>query len=763
MLYYAHTLKDRPPEDWEPLEDHLKAVADQAGKFANAFGAEDWGAALGLWHDIGKYSAEFQNYIRPSHANSGDDAHELETSGRVDHSTAGAVHASSLGPLTRLLAYGIAGHHAGLPNNVGTDSSLSRRLERASTPERMVVFDSVPTALLDREILKPPMLRTGGNRKRQAFAIGFFTRMLFSCLVDADFLATEEFMDPERSALRPKPSISLERIRDQLDTYLNEKATAAPRTAVNRQRQEVLAACRAKAMLPPGFFSLNVPTGGGKTFSSLAFALSHAVKNELGRVVYAIPFTSIIEQTANVFREALGDYEHEVLEHHSNLDSDKQHSMRTRLAAENWDSRLVVTTNVQLFESMFASRTSRSRKLHRLARSVIVLDEAQILPPNLLEPTLAALDELVRNYGATVVLCTATQPAIQHRAKFPIGLDHVTPIIDEPLKLHAALRRTRVGSIGPVADNELIRHLHDERQALCIVNSRNHAAVLYRELDDPRAFHLSANLCAAHRSDIVAKIRKRLDPNNSKPCRVISTQVIEAGVDVDFPVVYRAAAGLDSIAQAAGRCNREGGLTNDKGEPALGRVVVFDYDEKVYRTPPFIKHAANHFREVAPDHSDDLLSPDAIEEYFRLHYWQQGRIDDDGRGWDEGRGKESIMDCFDVSGNELHAQYRDAAERYQMIDDATTPILVPYKKGRDLIRELADMQDNPEPRQLRGFDRRAQRYVVGVREHGLRKLLGNGVLLERHERYYIANDNAYQEGLGLTFEGRGLDSEYLIA
>jgi CRISPR-associated endonuclease/helicase Cas3 len=482
------------------------------------------------------------------------------------------------------------------------------------------------------------------------------------------------------------------------------------------------------------------------------------------RVVYAIPFTSIIEQTADVFREALDNLKHEVLEHHSNLEPDdpQKQSDRSRLAAENFDASIIVTTNVQLFESLFANRTSRCRKLHRLAKSVIILDEAQTLPTNLLAPTLAALQELVRNYGSTVVLCTATQPAVERRERFTIGLESVTPIIDDPKELHQSLRRVTVERVGELADSDLAARLSDEQRVLCIVNSRAHAAALFRQLDDPSAFHLSALMCAAHRSDVIAEIRGRLKPGASQPCRVISTQVVEAGVDVDFPAVYRAAAGLDSITQAAGRCNREGRLTDENSNPKLGRVVVFDYDEQSHRPPPFVRIAANHFREVAPDHAEDLLSPAAVESYFRLHYWLKGG--DDGRGWDHGREGKSIMRCFGgEDGHPLHHQFREAAEAYRLIDDAQAPVLVPYgEKGRALIRRLEGMPETVEPRVLRAFDRAAQRYVVGVREHGLRELLENQVLLERQGRYYLANAAAYDNKLGLTFESVGLDSDRLI-
>jgi len=414
-----------------------------------------------------------------------------------------------------------------------------------------------------------------------------------------------------------------------------------------------------------------------------------------------------------------------------------------------------------LFESLFATRTSRCRKLHRLAKSVIILDEAQTLPPRLLEPTLAALQELVTNYGATVLLCTATQPAVERRDRFPIGLEGVRPIIDEPARVHQALRRTSVEMLGATTNEQLVQHLKKERQALCVVNSRRHASDLFQALGDSNAFHLSASMCAAHRSDVIAEIRRRLKPEVDEPCLVISTQVIEAGVDIDFPIVFRAAAGLDSIAQAAGRCNREGLLQGDDGQPRLGRVCLFEYDTKAYPTDTLIQRAAASFREVAPDHAGDLLAPAAIEAYFRLHYWQQGG--DDGRGWDRGINDQEIMKCFALDRNDgLHAQFRTAASAYRLIDDAQTPVLVPYgERGESLIKKLQDMPEAPDPKALRAFDREAQRYAVGVFENRLRNLLRNGVLLEHHERFYLGNPEAYDQRLGLRDDILGLSPEML--
>ncbi|MGC8639063.1 MAG: CRISPR-associated helicase Cas3' [Isosphaeraceae bacterium] len=757
-VLYAHTREGRPREDWHVLLDHLEATARLAAKFAAAFGAEGWGHLEGLWHDVGKSGAAFQDYLAAC-SEAGDGVHESEVRGRVDHSTAGTQHAVKCGPPGRLLAYCIAGHHAGLPDNEGEQSSLRQRLEKLIEP-----LGSLPAELLDKPL--PPTrklkLPPGASSRQCGFTLAFFTRMLFSCLVDADFLDTEAFMSPERAEQRQAPRATCKELLDRLDRHLAEKQKNADDTPVNRQRRDVLAACREKARLDPGFFSLHVPTGGGKTLSSLAFGLTHAVHHDKRRVIYAIPFTSIIEQTADVFREALDDLREELLEHHSNLEPDDpaRQTERTRLAAENFDATLIVTTNVQLFESLFANRTSRCRKLHRLANSVIILDEAQTLPVNLLAPTLAVLQELVNNYGATVVLCSATQPAVEKRDDFRIGLDGVRPIIDEPVRLHHALRRTTVERLGPTANEELAARLRSEHQVLCVVNSKRHAADLFNALDDPNALHLSASMCAAHRAKVVAKIRKRLCSGD--PCRVISTQVIEAGVDVDFPTVFRAEAGLDSIAQAAGRCNREGRLTDDAGNPQLGRVVVFDYDSKTYRTVPLISRAADHFREVAPDHLADLLAPGAIEAFFRLHYWQKGG--ENGSGWDRGAEGQSILDCFEADRKTfLHAQFRTAAEAYQLIDDAQTPVLVPYgSRGEDLIAELTSMPDPPDPQWLRSFDRNAQRYVVGVWDRGLRTLLENGVLLDLHGRYCLGNSKSYDKRTGLSFDEVGLGPDNLI-
>ncbi len=569
--FFAHSVAGAPDTGaWELLCIHLAEVSRLAASFAATFAAENWGLLAGLWHDIGKYAERFQDYLLTAN---GLEAH-IEQKSRVDHSTAGAQHAAKSIPVWgRLLAYVIAGHHAGLADATGSAASLADRLVKPIDD-----YSAAPREKLETDLqLGRPRLNFESDRDVAGFQLAFFTRMLFSCLVDADFLATEQFMSPQRAAARPTDAHSFAAMQSALNQELrrlSDQPTDPSRDVVARCRQQVLAACREAAAAAPGLFSLTVPTGGGKTLSSLAFAIDHALQHGKRRLVYAIPFTSIIEQTARDFRgvfEALGD--DIVIEHHSNLDPEdpERQSFHSRLAAENWDAPLVVTTNVQLFESLFAANTSRCRKLHNLVNSVIILDEAQTLPVDRLRPCLAVLEELVRNYGCTVVLCTATQPAVG-REDLAIGLANVREIIPNREQLYVDMKRVTVRQLGQLADDELIARLAEHDQFLTIVNTRGHAAKLYqgfaeREGDHDGTYHLSTLMCGEHRADVIKAIRQRLE--HQQPCRVISTQLIEAGVDLDFPVVYRAMTGIDSIAQAAGRCNREG--RRDSAISSLGR------------------------------------------------------------------------------------------------------------------------------------------------------------------------------------------------
>lgn len=636
QTYYAHSLPNHPESDWEPLNEHLSQVAALAKEFADSFGGGAYGRLAGLWHDLGKYSFEFQDYLRRT---SDVDATSEQFRGRIDHSTAGAQHAACVlpKPANRLIAYCIAGHHAGLPDSVSDsegclDSRLIKVVPRVS---------GAPHDLLKQQPPPLPSLQWATDAERN-FQGSLFGRMVFSSLVDGDFLATEHFLSSDRSQGRLRTS-SLRDIETELQRYLAAKSASVDRTAINKMRREVLDACIEGASLTPGLFSLTVPTGGGKTLSSLAFAIRHAVTHGMRRIIYAAPFTSIIEQNADVFRQAVGSLGYDtVLEHHSAVDPVAETTW-ARLAAENWDARLIVTTNVKFFESLFAASPSRCRKLHRIVGSVIVLDEVQALPVQVLHPSLVLLRELARNYHCSIVLCSATQPAVQRRDGFEIGLSDVRELMPDRSRVFGGLKRTTIEPAGHMSDADLTRAMAEERQALCIVNTKRHAVKLFDMLpgDTPR-FHLSANMCPEHRSEVLTLIKALLDHN--EPCTVISTQVIEAGVDIDFPVVYRAMTGVDSIAQAAGRCNREGRRRD-------GRVVIFEPEDRIPAGE--LRQAAETSRELL-NQFDDLLSPEAVDAYFTLHYWK--RRDE----WDRHR----VLECFKPNGQ---LDFREAAARYRLI------------------------------------------------------------------------------------------------
>lgn len=725
------------------LIEHLEAVAGLAAVFAAALDhtghSGTWARTAGLWHDLGKYRPGFQKYVRLADT---PDAHiEGKVTGREKtHSAAGALWAMQQlnqpgRPLGNLLAYLIAGHHAGLGN---WDGELKERL--ASNDAQCELAEAL-AAQPPAEILghaKLVMQSPGG-----AAGFALWVRMLFSCLVDADFLDTEAHFDAGKPARRTGFP-SLEQMHRALDGHMADLAQRAKPTPVNVLRADILRQCHAQAALPAGFFSLTVPTGGGKTLASLAFALAHAQKHGHRRVIYAIPYTSIIEQTADVFRSvfaALGD---EVLvEHHSQAEADpQQETARSRLACENWDAPLIVTTNVQLFESLFAAKTSRCRKLHRIAGSVIVLDEAQQLPPAFLQPILDVLNLLVAHYGVTVLLCTATQPALASTAYFDAsknlrGLKHVREIIAHPDALFTALNRVRVQLPtdwnAPTPWEEVAAQLTAEDCVLAIVSTRKAARTLH-SLMPPGTLHLSALMCGAHRQAVIAHIKERLrakrEGRDLQPLRVVSTQLVEAGVDMDFPVVYRALAGLDSIAQAAGRCNREGLLAGK------GRVVVFVPPEP----PPkgALRKAAQACVSTLHGQQADPLARPLFERYFREFYYSQ-ELDALG-----------IVDKLKVNPATLAVQFRSAAEAFRLIDDQdNASVVVRYAAQHDEIEKLLRSLAAEGPQ--RWLMRKLQRYTVSIPKRVADRLHQQGSLTLPMPGLYVQvdADNLYDDQRGL--------------
>lgn len=706
------------------LDEHLREVARLAGESAARFGSTDWASLAGVWHDLGKYSEAFQKYIKQvsGYVNRYDpEAHIEGAPGRVDHSTAGAIQAvNAFDKHGRILAYLIAGHHAGLPDWYSADSggkALSVRLEQTELLDR-VLNQGVSTDLLAQS--KPSSSVPGGE---DGFAL--WVRMLFSCLVDADFLDTEAFMDEGKSDAR-QGHPTLEEMLPVFNRFMDDKAAQAPSTKVNQIRADVLQQCRIAAALPPGIFSLTVPTGGGKTLSSLAFALEHAKAHPKKRIIYAIPYTSIIEQTADIFR---GIFPDAVVEHHSNLETDKE-TAQSRLAAENWDAPLIVTTNVQLFESLFASRTSRCRKLHNVVDSIVVLDEAQLLPPEFLQPILDTLNLLATHYRVTFVLSTATQPALNtvkdsFGRTVRRGLNNVCEIIKDVDALYAALDRVDVelpfDLNQPTNWDGLAKELCRHDSVLAIVNTRNDCRELWQKMPQG-TLHLSALMCGKHRSRIIRYIKWRLKKN--KPLRVISTQLVEAGVDLDFPVVYRALAGLDSIAQAAGRCNREG-KTNK------GKVVVF--------VPP--RPAPKGLLRFGEDATKDVwhgCPKKPLERQLFTHYFDLFLSKPD-------LDKHGIGDLLKM-GSGLEVQFRSAAEKFRLIDDSETQaVFVIYNKDS---KTLLNLLRNKGPE--RWLMRKLQRHSVTLYRHDLNRSLANGDIEEFQPGMYMQVGNTlYHPQIGL--------------
>ena len=695
-ICYAHSAENRPESDWQTLKNHAENVAALAAQFAEPFGAAEIARYTALLHDLGKYSEPFQNRLRGGK--------------RVDHATAGAKEAIARWKMTgKLMAYCIAGHHAGLANGSGEGNNRSTLKERlaADIPTLNPVWQAeIP---LPEKIAAPPLTP---NPQYPGFAQAFFTRMLYSCLVDADYLDTEAFyarLDGKTVARGGYPA--LDTLQQAFNQHLQNVRAGAKENSeggqakLNRLRSDILDHAQQQAALPPGLFTLTVPTGGGKTYTSMAFALEHARQHGQRRIIYVIPFTSIIEQNAAAFRDAFGDLgEAAVLEHHSTFDDRKLQERDTRdklrHATENWDAPIVVTTAVQFFESLFADRSSRCRKLHNIAGSVIILDEAQMLPLHLLRPVMAAIDELARNYRCSVVMCTATQPAIDAKHGFYGGFSDVREIAPDPARLYTALRRTTVQHIGKQSDAELLEHLTAQPQLLIIVNNRRHARSLYdsaKPLDG--VYHLTTLMCAEHRSEVLKTIRARLKAG--APCRLIATSLIEAGVDVSFPRLMRAEAGADSIAQAAGRCNRENLRTADESE-----VLIFRPEEQ-WKAPPELATYAACMRETLRN-DGDLLAPEAMIAYFRRVY-DLSDLD-----------KHHILEMLKNAGSDF--PFQTIAEKSRVIEsNHMLPLLIPYDANAEAHINALEHADT-----IGGLLRQLQRYTVQVPESALKILFGKG-------------------------------------
>lgn len=730
---YAHSLPGRPESEWQTLEEHSRNVGELAAKFAAPFGCAETARLLGLVHDMGKARNSFQGYLRRQ--NEMDDS-DYDT-GEHGHSGAGACWLDqNTGGFGELLAYCVAGHHAGLPDRsegVNPNGALSLRLH----DEKHILCEAPVVSWIENHKSNWQGYKISVPwRGFSAAEASFWLRMLYSALVDADFLDTEAFMDAAKNEKRVGYP-SLEEMSRRFFAKLDAKQSSSQSTPINALRAKIREACEMAAKQSKGLFSLTVPTGGGKTLSSTAFAFRHALAKGLRRIIYVIPYTSIIEQTADQLEEFLGaDC---VVQHHSNLEPEKE-TARSRLASENWDAPVIVTTAVQFFESLHACKSSRCRKLHNIAESVVILDEVQLLPPSLLLPITESLHQLVAHYGCSFVLCTATQPHLKQIDGKLTALadDEIREIIPEGLDLYRKLKRTEIQF--PIISSkrkdwaETAQELLNYRQILCIVNTRKDARALH-SLMPKGTYHLSASMCGAHRSRVIAEIKERLRTGGE--IRVVSTQLVEAGVDIDFPVVYRAMAGLASVVQAAGRCNREGKLGT------LGKVVVFNPPEPSPKGDLRWGEDTLINMLAATNGNLDVDSSEVYPEYYRQFFARQH---DCGSVFDR------------LLGNARNGiQFREAAEAFQMIDSrATQSVIVRWGENEKWIRSLQAVGPKRE------IMRQLQRYAVSVPKRVAEHLLAEGGIVDVQGVLVQEAKNLYSEGYGFDLNWAGFSIEDTI-
>ncbi len=709
MEFVTHRREDGT---FQPLKEHIENVGERAAQFAAAFDAAEHGREAGLLHDIGKYSSKGQKRQR-----------DPEHTAKVDHSSAGAQEAFRRKDPMAALA--VAGHHGGLPDMGGKsaadDGTLFARLNKTLSG------GDDPSAWKQEIVLNgAPSMPEWAEKCRDGRVQAMYTRMLFSCLVDADFLDTENALQGPQPRGGYAPLEALwEKLQGRVAPWLKE-----PKTELCAKRNDILRRCLQGGEEEKGLFTLTVPTGGGKTVSSLAFALSHAVRHGMERIIYVIPYTSIIEQNAKVFAEILG--EENVLEHHSQTeladekgDSETPDARRRRLACENWDAPVIVTTAVQFFESLYAAKTSRCRKLHNLADSVVIFDEVQTLPVPFLKPCISAIGELVRHYGATAILCTATQPELGRLFNELAPELSIREIAPEPDELFEFFRRVSFQREEKLSNEELAARLTETEQVLCIVNTRKRAREIFQLLPEEGRFHLSTLMTPQDRKRVLAVIKKRL--KDEKPCRVVATSLVEAGVDVDFPTVWREVAGLDSILQAAGRCNREG-----KKSAAESRVHIFHADGNI---PRMLKLNVAAAESVLADYEDVNTRP-AIQAYFQQLLWAKG---------------DAALDEKNILQSESSFTFRKTAERFHLIDANTVTIYIPAKADAADIQALRDGQFS------KALLRRLSKGAVNLYDTECSKLAEGGALeLHTDDGYAILlNGKLYSDECGLEISSEG--------
>lgn len=718
MTHYAHSTSG-PKCEWQLLREHLVKVACGARLRLQQAGLPEplphLGYLAGLLHDLGKYRREFQEYIRKLRGKAPE----------TRHKQAGAGQARPCLPIVRA----ILGHHGGIPDTKDLADAVK---EGGLVAERIRMSAEADCPKLVG--LEFP------NLTWLALTRDLYTRLIFSALVDADWYDAAAFDDRiKKHAPEPDPApFTPQAWLSSLESVIAERAKECKNDQMRAIRDEVRRACVTAAAHSPGVFTLSVPTGGGKTLSSLAFALHHAKRNEQRRIIYVAPFLSILEQNARIIRQALGlrDDDPAVLEHHSLADpppgdgDETRHAERMR-RAENWDAPIVLTTSVQFYESLFSNAPGRCRKLHNVARSVVLLDECQTLPPGLVAPTCAMLRQLTEEAGTTVVLCTATQPAWDHSLLKPDERLRAKEIIPPDANLFSRLKRVELKWPKVKWNWELVAtEMVADSAALCIVNTRSAAREVFQQLRQRNlvagsVFHLSTTMCPRHRLDVLDRVRGRLKAKES--CYLVSTQLIEAGVDVDFPRVLRELAPLEAILQGAGRCNREGMLEK-------GRVVVFQSEEG--RLPPGVWYKLGIERLCTDflnaSRPPDVSDPAAIREYFERLY---------------ASGK---LDTKNVQGSRKANNFATVANDYQIIDEETFPVVVmSWRDHEAKVKELVEAVKN---RRSRSQFRALSPYQVNLRQYE-RVRFADRIVPVAEALDVWAWHGVYDDALGLDADG----------
>jgi CRISPR-associated endonuclease/helicase Cas3 len=775
----------------QELDRHLIETAFLAGKFASKIGLSMSGELIGLLHDLGKASIQFVNYINSALGYIDPDEDDYvdanDNKGKIDHSTSGAqvifesftTKERTYKILSEILSLVIASHHSGLIDCLTPDGkdNYSRRLNKSDDLTRKKEsFSNIGDPIKNRikNLLDDPLLlsefikyidrlkEAGETKKTINLKLGLSTRFLFSCLIDADRINTADFEQPERAVFRNQGVyVKWQALCVRIENYISSIPSIKP---IDHIRCQISDDCLKFAGRSKGIYQLTIPTGGGKTLSSLRFALHHAEKHCMDRVIYVIPYTSIIDQNAQKARDALesdkngSSYsESVVLEHHSNLTPEEE-STRQKLLSENWDAPLVFTTMVQFLETLFGYGTRNPRRMHQLANSVIIFDEIQTLPVKCVHLFNLAIRFLVKTCGSTVVLCTATQPLLD-RVLPPERALRLSPeqqIVKDTDTLYRKLKRVEVHDLRRVcgwSEDETadlaLGQLHKTGSVLIVVNTKKAAMNLYLRLKGcipAETYHLSTNMCPAHRLYVLDEIKKCLDSGRNVVC--VSTQLIEAGIDIDFGSVIRYLAGLDSIAQAAGRCNRNGLMQG------LGQVFVINPREEnleklidINEGRKIAERVLDEFKSDPSAFDGDLLSPPAMERYYQYYYY--ARKEDMTYTFENKNLIGRADNLFNLlSNNELsleefkrinntspnlfmHQSFMTAAKAFKAIDSVMRGVIVPYgEEGKRLVNDLCA---SPVIEKEYKLLRKAQRYSVNLYNYAIDKLVSHGVIREVQE------------------------------